>query len=70
MSMQKTNAEDSGADVSVRVGGLVVTVQVERTVVLVLVVVTAHVQHNAAGIIVAVVAQNWNAPIWHGSPNS
>jgi hypothetical protein len=47
-----------GADVRVLVRSVVVAVQVEGTVVLVLVVVTANVQHNARGIVVAVVAQS------------
>ena len=42
-------------DVGVRVGRVVVAVQVERPVVLVLVTVTTNVQHNARGVIVAVV---------------
>ena len=47
-----------GADVRVLVRGVVVAVQVERTVVLVLVVVTAAVENNARSIVVRVVAQN------------
>ena len=47
-----------GADVRVRVRGSVVAVQVERTVVLVLVVVTTHVQHNTRSVVVAAIAQN------------
>lgn len=46
-----------GADVRVRVRRGVVTVQVEQPVVLVLVVVTTHVQHNAGSVIVAIVAK-------------
>lgn len=38
--------KDMGADVGVLVRSRVVAVQVERAVVLVLVVVTTHVQHN------------------------
>ena len=45
-----------GADVRVLVRGGVVAVQVERAVVLVLVVVTTHVQHHARSVVVAVVA--------------
>lgn len=50
--------KDMGADVRVRVRSSVVAVQVERTVVLVLVVVTANVQHNATRVIVRVIAKN------------
>ena len=46
---------DTGADVRVRVRSGVVAVQVEQPVVLVLVVVTAHVQHNPGRVVVAVV---------------
>lgn len=49
--------KDMGADVGVLVRSRVVAVQVERAVVLVLVVVTAHVQHNARRVVVAVVAK-------------
>ena len=52
---------DSRADVAVRVGSGVVAVQVEQPVVLVLVVVTAHVQHNPGGVVVAVVVRKQNA---------
>ena len=45
----------AAADVAVRVRGRVVTVQVERPVVLVLVVVTTNVQNNARGVVVAIV---------------
>ena len=45
-------------DVRVRVRGGVVAVEVERAVVLVLVVVAADVQHNARGVVVAVVVQD------------
>ena len=45
---------DTGADVRVRVRRSVV-VHVEQPVVLVLVVVTAHVQHNVRRVVVAVV---------------
>lgn len=48
----------SGADVRVRVRSGVVTVQVEQPVVLVLVVVTAHVQHHARSVVVAIIAKN------------
>lgn len=47
-----------GADVGVLVRRIVVAVQVERTVVLALVVVTAAVEYNAGRIVVRVVAQN------------
>ena len=47
--------QETAADVAVRVRGAVVAVQVERAVVLVLVVVAADVQHNPAGVVVAVV---------------
>lgn len=50
--------KDMGADVRVRVRSSVVAVKVERTVVLVLVVVTANVQHNATRVIVRVIAKN------------
>ena len=59
-----------GADVRVRVGRRVVTVQVKRPVVLVLVVVTAHVQHNTRGIVVAIVLKNRNTDYWYGDPDS
>ena len=49
-----------GADVGVLVRSGVVAVQVERTVVLVLVVVTAAVENNAGSVVVRVVAQNRN----------
>ena len=55
--------KDSGADVAVLVRGGVVTVQVKRPVVLVLVVVTAHVQHNAGAVVVAVVALRTETPV-------
>jgi hypothetical protein len=45
----------TAADVRVRVRSGVVTVQVEQAVVLVLVVVTATVQHDTIGVIVAVI---------------
>ena len=45
----------TGADVRVRVRSGVVTVQVEKTVVLVLVVVATDVQDNARGVVVAIV---------------
>ena len=45
------------ADARVRVRGCVVTVKVEQSVVLVLVVVTAHVQHNAGSTVVAIIAK-------------
>ena len=45
----------TGADVRVRVRSGVVTVQVEHTVVLVLVVVATDVQDNARGVVVAIV---------------
>ena len=51
------------ADVSVRVGSGVVAVEVEQPVVLVLVIVTASVQHNTRSVIVAIVApETRNAP--------
>lgn len=53
--------KDMGADVRVRVRSSVVAVKVERTVVLVLVVVTANVQHNATRVIVAAIVQSRNA---------
>lgn len=45
----------TGADVRVRVRSSVVTVQVEQTVVLVLVVVATDVQDNTRGVVVAIV---------------
>ena len=48
--------KDMSADVRVGVRSGVVAVQVERTVVLVLVVVTTHVQHDAGSVVFAVVA--------------
>ena len=60
-----------GADVRVRVRSSVVAVQVERPVVLVLVVVTAHVQHNPRRVVVAVVAQEPKTPgYWYGDPEN
>ena len=47
-----------GADVGVLVRSSVVAVQVERTVVLVLVVVAATVENNAGSVVVRVVAQS------------
>lgn len=47
-----------GADVGVLVRSSVVAVQVERTVVLVLVVVAAAVEDNAGSVVVRVVAQS------------
>ena len=54
----QTIYKEKGADVHVRVRSGVVTVQVEQTVVAVLVVVTANVQHYARSVIVAVVAHS------------
>jgi hypothetical protein len=51
----------TAADVHVRVRSGVVTVQVEQAVVLVLVVVTATVQYDTAGVVVAVI-QKRNQP--------
>ena len=45
----------SAADVAVRVRRGVVTVQVEQSIILVLVVVPTDVQHNAGRVVVAVV---------------
>lgn len=59
-----------GADVRVRVRRAVVTVQVKSAVVLVLVVVTAHVQHNTRGIVVAIVSKNRSTDYWYGNPGS
>lgn len=53
--------KDMGADVRVRVRSSVVAVKVERTVVLVLVVVTANVQHNTTRVVVAAIVQSRNA---------
>ena len=50
----------TGADVRVRVRSGVVTVQVEKTVVLVLVVVATDVQDNARGVVVAIVGLRRN----------
>ena len=59
-----------GADVGVLVRGVVVAVQVERAVVLILVVVTAAVENNAGSVVVRVVAQNGTADSWYGNPDS
>ena len=50
----------TGADVGVLVRGSVVTVQVEKAVVRVLVVVAADVEHDAAGVVVAIVGLSLN----------
>ena len=47
-----------GADVGVLVRSLVVAVQVERTVVLVLVVVAAYVENDTRSVVVRIVARN------------
>ena len=52
-----------GADVGVLVRSLVVAVQVERAVVLVLVVVTADVQNDARRIVVATVVTELKHPL-------
>lgn len=44
--------KDTGADVAVRVGRRFVAIQVEKAIILVLVVVTANVEHNATGVTV------------------
>lgn len=46
---------DSRADVAVRVRSVVVAVEVEQTVVLIVVVATTHIQHNPGRVIVAAV---------------
>lgn len=60
---------DTRADVAVRVRSGVVTVQVEQTVVLVLVVVTTYVQHNTTGVVVAIIRIR-NPDYWYGAPDS
>ena len=60
--------KDMSADVLVRVRSIVVAVQVERAVVLVLVVVTANVQHHAGSVVVAVIALYRNTDLWNGNP--
>ena len=62
--------KDSGADVGVLVRGRVVAVQVERTVVLVLVVVAARIEHDTGRIIVAVVARAQNSELPVQIPHS
>ena len=52
------------ADVAVLVRRRVVAVEIERAVILVLVVVTADVQHNAVGVVVAIVVQNIAPDYW------
>jgi len=52
-----------GADVGVLVRSLVVAVQVERTVVLVLVVVTTDVQNDARSVVVAAVVTELKHPL-------
>ena len=52
--MRSGENKDAAADVRVRVTGVVV-VHVEQPVVLVLVVVTATVQHDTAGVVVAII---------------
>lgn len=47
-------AKETAADVTVGVRSCVVTVQVEQTIVLILIIVTTAVQHNTGGIVVAV----------------
>ena len=53
-------------DVRVRVGRAVVTVEVESTVVQVLVIVTTNVQYNPSGIIVTIITPNKTPDIRHG----
>lgn len=48
--------EETAADVRVRIRRSVIAVEVESAVVLVLVVVSTDVEHNPAGVVVAVVA--------------
>lgn len=52
-----------GADVGVLVRSLVVAVQVERTVVLILVVVTADVQDDTGSVVVAAVVAELEHPL-------
>ena len=52
-----------GADVGVLVRSLVVAVQVERTVVLILVVVTADVQDDTGSVVVAAVVTELEHPL-------
>ncbi len=59
-----------GADVGVLVRSLVVAVQVERTVVLVLVVVTADVENHAGSVVVAAVVTELKHRSWYGNPDS
>lgn len=54
--------DEAAADVRVLVRGGVVAVQVESAVVLVLAVVAADVQHNPAGVVVAVVVMRTEEP--------
>ncbi len=54
----RISCKDMGADVGVLVRSIVVAVQIERTVVLVLVVVTAAIEHDAGRVVVRVVAQS------------
>ena len=48
--------KDSAADVRVLVRRSVVAVQVEQPVILVLTIITTNVQHNAGGVVVAIIA--------------
>lgn len=57
-----------GADVGVLVRSLVVAVQVERTVVLVLVVVAAYVENDTRSVVVAAVVTELNIHSWYGNP--
>ena len=54
--------EELAADVRVRARGGVIAVQAESAVVLVLAIVAADVQHNARGIVVAVVVARTEEP--------
>lgn len=62
----------TGADVGVLVRGSVVAVQVEQTVVRVLVVVAADVQNNARGVVVAIVGlePEHSPDYWCDGPDS
>lgn len=47
MLLERVNCKhETGTDVSVRVAGCVVTIPIEQPVVLILVIVTANVEHN------------------------
>ena len=62
-------ANETTTDVTVLVRSSVVTIQVEQPIIRVLVVVTAYVQHNSTGVVVAVVIKETkrNISYWYRS---